>query len=74
MTDQERMKVVIQRTLSQLDMTRISNGHRDAMIDAGAVLEGARRYLIKHYGRRSTYALFARISDEIITPELAEGR
>lgn len=73
MTDDQRMKMIIDRTTAQLAMARVTYGSREAMIDAGAVIAGARNFLILHHGRRATYSLFAGLADEIIKPELPVG-
>jgi hypothetical protein len=73
MTDDERMKMVIDRTAAQLSLACVANGDRAAMIDAGAIIAAARNYLIMRHGRRATYTLFAGLADEIIKPELPVG-
>lgn len=73
MTDDQRMKMVIERTALQLSLARVTYGSRAAMIDAGAIVTGARNFLIQHYGRRAAFDLFAGLADEIIKPELPVG-
>lgn len=73
MTDDQRMKMIIDRTTAQLAMALACDGDRAAMIDAGAVIASARNYLILRHGRRATFSLFSGLADEIIKPELPVG-
>ena len=57
-------------TLSVLDEIELAHGDKAAQALAGGIVAGVRIYLLRKYGARKTYALFAGMADDVITPEL----